>query len=133
MIDIMSRSFHSRLCFYTFHIRPFRRFLSVGFLFNLMQIFLCFLRCRKGAYCSIAFMEILITNIVPNSKIFPRCKGIACFRDGKSLVSFNLIFFCDLLCKGKHSFRFFCSFAAFQLPTGFGGIHIREIVAALKA
>ena len=116
----------------TFRISPLCRFLPVGFLFNLFQIFPGFFPCCKSVYRSVTVMVILITDIVPNGKIFSWRKGITRFRDRKSLVWFNLVFFCNLLRKGKHGIHFFVCFAILQLFTDCGGINVRKIITAFK-
>ena len=84
-------------------------------------------------YRSVPIVIILLTDIIPNGKILPRCKGVACFCYGKSLVWLNLVFLCSLLRKSKHGIRFFVSFSILQLFTDCIGVNIREIITALKA
>ena len=78
-------------------------------------------------------MVVFIPNIVPNGKIIPLHKDIADFLNRKPLVWFYLIFFCDLLRKGKHGIHFSIRFAVFQLFTDCSCINIRVIITSLKA
>ena len=117
----------NRLC--TFHIRPFCRLLPVRLLFNLMKILPGFLPCRKSAHRPVAVTVIFLPYAVPYSKILPRSKGIARFRDGKPLVRFRFAFPRRLLRMGKQFLHVFGRFSAFQPFPDCGCVNVGKVTA----